>query len=189
MMSSFPYRWDLEYSIITFIMRAMPALRLTLMLPPMLMCQQVAALDVRGIHIGDRWDTDRLEQALSYLTVPSAQRVKCRDGEQVCAGTTRFLDADVRLIVEGTDDRVSKITLTLPAAQFESEVTAIKREYGQPVADWSAPDTATAPLLFRRRLDWRLLNEELFALKFSTMATIYLTAPADSVAGQYPAPM
>jgi hypothetical protein len=169
-------------------MRAIPTLRLMLMLPPILLSQQAAALDVRGIHIGDRWDTDRLEQALSYLTVPSAQRVKCRDGEQVCAGATRFLDANVRLILEGRDGRVSKITLTLPAAEFENEVSAIKREYGQPADDWSAPDTATAPLLFRRRLDWRLPNEELFALKFSTMATIYLTTPADSVASRYPAP-
>jgi len=37
-------------------------------------------------------------------------------------------------------------------------------------------------------VDWRLANEELFALKFSTMAIVRLSTPAESLAKQYPPP-
>jgi hypothetical protein len=155
----------------------------------MLILQQVQAFDVHGIRIGDRWDPGRLEEAMSYVTVPTLQRVKCRvDGEESCAGTTRYLAADVRLIIEGKDGRVRRMTITLPTDEFDDEITALKREFGQPTDEWSSQPGATAPLLFRHRVDWRLPREELFALKFSTMATIRLTTPEDSVASQYPPP-
>jgi hypothetical protein len=126
---------------------------------------------------------------MSYLTVPTSQRVKCsNDGGETCVGTTRYLVADVRLIVEGENGRVRKITMTLPTDEFESEITALKREFGQPTDEWSSPAGTAAPLLFYRRVDWRLPNEELFALKFSVMATISLTRPEDSVANRYPPP-
>jgi len=155
----------------------------------MLILQQAHAFDVHGIHIGDRWDSDRLEQAMSYLTVPTLQRVKCRDdGEETCVGTTRYLVANVRLTVEGKNGRVRKITMTLPTDEFENEVSALKREFGQPTNEWSSLPAATAPLLFHHRVDWQLPTEELFAVKFSTMATISLTTPEDSFANQYPPP-
>jgi hypothetical protein len=50
-----------------------------------------------------------------------------------------------------------------------------------------SPDVTT-PQLFRHRVDWRLPQEELFALRFSTMATISLTTPQDSPATRYPPP-
>jgi hypothetical protein len=160
-----------------------PALALLLIL------QQAQAFDVHGVHLGDRWDPDELEQAMSYPTVPVLQRVKCRgQGEEICVGTTRFLVADVRLIIEGKDGRVRRITITLPTDAFDDEITALKREFGQPTDEWSSQPGATAPLLFRHRVDWRMPAEELFALKFSTMATIRLTTPEDSVASQYPLP-
>ena len=154
-----------------------------------LILQPAHAFDVHGIHIGDRWDPAGLEQAMSYITVPTPQRVKCRaDGEESCVGTTRYLAADVRLIVEGKNGRVSKMTMTLPTDDFEDEITALKREFGQPTDEWSAPPDATVPLLFRHRVDWRQPTQELFALKFSTMATIRLTKPEDSVANRFPPP-
>jgi len=126
---------------------------------------------------------------MAYVTVPSSKRLKCRDdGEQSCAGTTRYLAADVRLIIEGRDGRVSSITMTLPTEDFEEEISALKREFGAPTAEWTASPDITTPLLFRHRVDWRLPREELFALKFSTMATISLTAPQDSLAARYPPP-
>jgi hypothetical protein len=77
--------------------------------------------------------------------------------------------------------------MTLPTTEFDDEVTALKREFGQPTTEWSSPAGA-APLLFHHRVDWRLPNEELFGLKFSVMATISLTTPEDSVANRYPPP-
>ena len=152
----------------------------------MLILGQAHAFDVRGIHIGDRWDSDKLEQAMSYVSVPTARRVKCsNDGTESCVGTTRYLDADVRLIIEGENGRVAKVTITLPTDGFEDEIAALKREFGQPTNEWSSPPDATAPVLFSRRVDWRLPNEELFALKFSVMASIRLTRPQDSVANRY----
>jgi hypothetical protein len=155
----------------------------------MLIWRQAHAFDVHGVRLGDRWDAEKLEQAMSYVTVPSSQRFKCRDdGEESCTGTTRYLVADVRLTVEGQDGRVRKITMTLPTDDFEEEVSALKREFGEPSAEWlPSPDVST-PLLFRHRVDWRLPKEELFALKFSTMATISLTTPQDSLAARYPPP-
>jgi len=155
----------------------------------MLIWRQAHAFDVHGVRLGDRWDAEKLEQAMSYVTVPSSQRFKCRDdGEESCTGTTRYLVADVRLTVEGQDGRVRKITMTLPTDDFEEEVSALKREFGEPAAEWlPSPDVST-PLLFRHRVDWRLPKEELFALKFSTMATISLTTPQDSLAARYPPP-
>jgi len=159
------------------------ALALTLVL------QQAQAFDVHGIHIGDRWDPARLEEAMSYLTVPNLQRVRCRpDGAESCDGATRYLVADVRLIVEGKDGRVTKMSMTLPAEEFEEEITALKREFGQPTQEWSAAPAATAPLPFRHRVDWRGPAEELFALKFSSMAIISLTTTQDSAANRYPPP-
>ncbi len=150
---------------------------------------QAQAFDVHGIRLGDRWDGAALEQAMSYLTVPTAQRVKCRDdGQQSCAGTTRYLVADVRLVIEGRDGRVSRITMTLPTEDFDEEIAALKREFGDPAADWSSSTEAATPQLFRRRVDWRLPQQELFALKFSTMATLSLTTPQDSPANRYPPP-
>jgi len=157
-------------------------------LTSMLILQASYAFDVHGIHIGDRWDPDKLEEVMSYVTVPTAQRVKCsHDGEENCSGTTRYLAADVRLLIEGENGRVRKITMTLPTTEFDDEVTALKREFGQPTTEWSSPAGA-APLLFHHRVDWRLPNEELFGLKFSVMATISLTTPEDSVANRYPPP-
>jgi hypothetical protein len=156
----------------------------------MLIWRQAHAFDVHGVRLGDRWDAEKLEQAMSsYVTVPSSQRFKCRDdGEESCTGTTRYLVADVRLTVEGQHGRVRKITMTLPTDDFEEEVSALKREFGEPSAEWlPSPDVST-PLLFRHRVDWRLPKEELFALKFSTMATISLTTPQDSLAARYPPP-
>jgi hypothetical protein len=154
-----------------------------------LILQETYAFDVHGIHLGDRWDSDRLEQAMSYVAVPTLQRVKCRDdSEETCVGTTRYLVADVRLIVEGKNGRVRKITMTMPTDEFENEITALKVEFGQPTNEWSSSPAATAPLLFHRRVDWRIANEELFALKFSAMATINLTTPEESVANRYPPP-
>jgi hypothetical protein len=155
----------------------------------MLIWRQAHAFDVHGVRIGDRWDAEKLEQAMSYVTVTGSQRFKCRDdGEESCTGTTRYLVADVRLTVEGQDGRVRKITMTLPTDDFEEEVSALKREFGEPSAEWlPSPDVST-PLLFRHRVDWRLPKEELFALKFSTMATISLTTPQDSLAARYPPP-
>jgi hypothetical protein len=158
-------------------------------LTSMLIVQASFAFDVHGVHIGDRWDSDELERAMSYVTVPTPQRVKCHnDSEETCVGTTRYLSADVRLIIEGRNGRVRKITMTLPTADFDDEVTALKGEFGQPTNEWSSPAGATAPLLFRRRVDWRTPNEELFGLKFSAMATISLTTPEESVADRYPPP-
>jgi hypothetical protein len=155
----------------------------------MLISQQAYSFDVHGIHLGDRWNSEKLEQTLSYPTVPTAQRVKCSDnGKENCLGTTRYLVADVRMIIEGENGRVRKITMTLPTAEFENEIGALKREFGQPANEWSSPPGTTAPLLFYGRVDWRGPNEELFALKFSTMATISLTTPGDSVANRYPPP-
>jgi hypothetical protein len=155
----------------------------------MLFCLQAHAFDVHGIHIGDQWDADKLEEVMSYVTVPTAQRVKCsHDGKENCAGSTRYLAADVRLIVEGENGRVRKITMTLPTAEFEGEIAALKSEFGQPTNEWSSSPEATVPLLFHHRVDWRLPSEELFALKFSAMATISLTRPEDSVANRYPPP-
>jgi hypothetical protein len=154
----------------------------------MLIVQASYAFDVHGIHIGDRWDSDKLEEAMSYVTVPSAQRVKCRDNaDETCTGTTRYLAADVRMIIEGKNGRVRKITMTLPTADFDDEITALKREFGQPTSEWSAPAGA-APLLFHHRVDWRLPSEELFGLKFSAMATLGLTTPEESLAERYPPP-
>jgi hypothetical protein len=155
----------------------------------LLILQQAQAFDVHGIRIGDRWDPNSFEQAMSYPTVPIPQRVKCRgEGEETCVGTTRYLAADVRLVIEGKDGRVRQMTITLPTDEFDDEITALKREFGQPTDEWSSQPGASAPLLFRHRVDWRLPTEELFALKFSTMATIRLTTPEDSVASQYPPP-
>jgi hypothetical protein len=152
----------------------------------MLALGQAHAFDVRGIHIGDRWDSDKLEQAMSYVSVPMSRRVKCsNDGSENCAGTTRYLDADVRLIIEGENGRVAKMTITLPTDDFEDEIAALKREFGQPTNEWSAPPDAATRQLFSRRVDWQLPNEELFALKFSVMATIRLTRPQDSVASRF----
>ena len=154
-----------------------------------LILQPAHAFDVHGIHIGDRWDPAGLEQAMSYITVPTPQRVKCRaNGEESCVGTTRYLAADVRLIVEGKNGRVTKMTMTLPTDDFEDEITALKREFGQPTQEWSAAPAATAPLPFRHRVDWRGPAEELFALKFSSMAIISLTTTQDSAANRYPPP-
>jgi hypothetical protein len=154
-----------------------------------LVSQQTHAFDVHGIHIGDRWDSDRFEEAMSYVTVPSLQRVKCsKDSAQYCVGSTRYLDADVRVIVEGENGKVSKITMTLPTHDFEDEITALKREYGRPANEWSSPPDNAIPLLFSRRIVWRLPNEEMFAVKFSAMATIRLTRPEDSIADRYPPP-
>lgn len=164
----------------TMHLKSAPALALTLILG------QVDAFDVHGIHIGDRWDSDRLQEAMSYLTVPTARRVICRgDSEETCVGTTRYLVADVRLIIEGEQGRVRKMTMLLPPDEFEDEIAALKREFGQPNDEWSSLTSTTAPQLFTRRIDWRLPNEELFALKFSTMATISLTTPGDSIANRY----
>ena len=155
----------------------------------MLLSHQGHAFDVHGIHIGDRWDSDRFEEAMSYVTVPTLQRVKCsNDGAQYCVGATRYLDVDVRVIIEGQNGKVSKITMTLPTHDFEDEITALKREYGQPANEWSSPADHAGPLLFTRRIVWLLPNEELFAVKFSAMATIRLTRPEDSLANRYPPP-
>lgn len=155
----------------------------------MLILQQAQAFDVHGIRIGDRWDPDGLEQAMSYPTVPILRRVKCRvDGEESCVGTTRYLVADVQVTVEGRNGRVRKITITLPTDEFDDEISALKREFGQPTDEWTSAPGATAPQLFRHRVDWRLPTEELFALKFSTMATIRLTTPEESVANRFPPP-
>jgi hypothetical protein len=155
----------------------------------MLIIQQAHAFDVRGIHIGDRWDPDRLEEVMSYVTVPTSQRVICsRDGEEHCAGSTRYLAADVRLIIEGANGRVRKITVTLPADKFDEVVLALKQQFGEPSNEWSSAPGATVPLPFHHRVDWRLANEELFALKFSAMATISLTRPEESVANRFPPP-
>jgi hypothetical protein len=155
----------------------------------LLACHQAQAFDVHGVRLGDRWDVAKLEQAMSYVTIPASQRFKCRDdGEQSCTGSTRYLVADVRLTVEGRDSRVSRITMTLPTEDFEGEITALKREFGQPTAEWMPSPDVTTPQLFRHRVDWRLPQEELFALKFSTMATISLTTPQDSPATRYPPP-
>jgi hypothetical protein len=155
----------------------------------MLVFQQAHAVDVHGIHIGDRWDPDKLEEVMSYVTVPAAQRLKCtREGAENCAGSTRYLAADVRLTIEGENGRVKKITMTLPADRFEEEIAALKHEIGEPTNEWSSAPGATAPLPFHQRVDWRLANEELFALKFSAMATISLTRPEDSVSSRYPSP-
>jgi hypothetical protein len=154
----------------------------------MLVLGQADAFDVRGIHIGDAWDSDKLEEVMSYVTVPTAQRVKCsRDGAENCVGTTRYLTADVRLLIEGDNGRVRKITVTLPADKFEDEIAALKHQFGEPTNEWSSAPGAS-PTLFRHRVDWRLANEELFALKFSAMSTISLTRPEDSVASRYPPP-
>jgi hypothetical protein len=166
-----------------------PNLRSASGLMSLLIVQASFAFDVHGVHIGDRWDADRLEQAMSYVTVPTPQRVKCRtDAEESCVGTTRYLSADVRLTVEGKNGRVRKITMTLPTADFDDEVTALKDEFGQPTNEWTSPTNATAPLLFRHRVDWRTPTEELFALKFSAMATISLTTPEESLSDRYPPP-
>ena len=86
----------------------------------MLMLQQAHAFDVHGIRVGDKWDPDRLEEVMSYVTVPTTQRVKCsHNDEEKCSGSTRFLDADVRLLIEGENGRVKKITMTLPTDEFE----------------------------------------------------------------------
>jgi hypothetical protein len=163
--------------------------KIALALVLLLSLPQARAFDVHGIRIGDRWNAAGLEQAMSYPSVPILQRVKCRtDGEEACVGTTRFLVADVRLIVEGKNGRVSKMTMTLPTEEFEDEITALKHEFGAPTDEWSAPPDATAPLLFRHRVDWRQPTQELFALKFSTMATIRLTTPEDSAASRFPPP-
>jgi hypothetical protein len=155
----------------------------------LLIWQQAQAFDVHGIHIGDRWDPARLEEAMSYLTVPIPQRVKCRlDGAESCDGATRYLVADVRLIIEGKNGRVTKISMTLPAGDFDEEITALKREFGQPTEEWSAAPAGPAPLPFRRRVDWRGPAEELFALKFSSMAIISVTTPQESAANRYPPP-
>jgi hypothetical protein len=155
----------------------------------MLIFGQAHAFDVHGIHIGDRWDPDKLEEVMSYVTVPTGQRVKCsHGGEENCAGSTRYLAADVRLTIEGANGRVRRITMTLPTDMFDDEIAALKHEFGEPTNEWSSVPGATAPLLFHHRVDWRLPNEELFALKFSVMATISLTRPEDSVANRYPAP-
>ena len=155
----------------------------------MLIWRQAHAFDVHGVRLGDRWDAEKLEQAMSYVTVPSSQRFKCRDdGEESCTGTTRYLVADVRLTVEGQDGRVRKITMTLPTDDFEQEISALKREFGEPSAEWLPSPDVNTPLLFRHRVDWRLAKEELFALKFSNMATISLTTPQDSLATRYPPP-
>jgi hypothetical protein len=147
------------------------------------------AFDIHGVRIGDRWDAEKLEQAMSYVTVPSSKRFRCRnDGAESCTGTTRYLVADVRLTVEGQDGRVSSITMTLPTEDFEEEITALKREFGEPTAEWTPSPDVTTPLLFRHRVDWRLPKEELFALKFSAMATISLTTPQASLATRYPPP-
>jgi len=155
----------------------------------MLALPAAEALDIHGIHLGDRWDAAKLEQELSYPTVPVPQRVQCTDhGDETCAGTTRYFFTNVRLIIEGQGGRVRKITMTLPTDDFENVITALKHQFGQPTDEWSSQSSASTPLLFHHRVDWRLPNEELFALKFSTMATIRLTTPEESVAGQYPAP-
>ncbi len=162
-----------------------------MVLVPMLIIagQQAQAFDVHGVRLGDRWDAAGLEQAMSYVSVPRSQRFKCRDdGQESCTGTTRYLVADVRLSVEGRDGRVSRITMTLPPEDFEEEIAALKREFGAPSAEWTAPSEVSTPLLFRHRVDWRLPKEELFALRFSTMATISLTTPQDSPATRYPPP-
>ena len=165
------------------IRKSPPAIALTLVLG------QANAFDVHGVRIGDRWDSDRIEQALSYVTVPTLQRVKCStDSAQTCVGTTHYLDADVRVIVEGENGRVTKITMTLPTGNFDEEIAALKREYGQPANEWSAGPDSAGPLLFSRRIVWLLPNEEMFAVKFSAMATISLTRPGDSVANRYPPP-
>jgi hypothetical protein len=151
--------------------------------------QQAHAFDVHGVRLGDRWDAHELEQAMAYVTVPSSQRFRCReDAEESCTGTTRYLVADVRLTVEGRDGHVSRITMTLPTEDFEEEITALKREFGAPTAEWTPSPDVTTPLLFRHRVDWRLPREELFALRFSNMATISLTTPQDSPATRYPPP-
>jgi hypothetical protein len=152
----------------------------------MLIFQQARAFDVHGIHIGDPWDPDKLEEAMSYVTIPTAQRVKCGHiGVENCAGTTRYLAADVRLLIEGADGRVRKITMTFPTDKFDDEITALELEFGEPASEWSSTPGAVSPPLFRRRVDWRLANEELFALKFSLMATISLTTSEDSPANRY----
>ncbi len=167
----------------------MITLRCALMLMPTLIWRLAYAFDVHGVRIGDRWDAEKLEQAMSYVTVPGSQRFKCRDdGEESCTGTTRYLVADVRLTVEGRDGRVSSIKMTLPTEDFEEEITALKREFGAPTTEWTPSPDVTKPLLFRHRVDWLLPKEELFALKFSTMATISLTTPQDSLATRYPPP-
>jgi hypothetical protein len=151
--------------------------------------QPVHAFDIHGVRIGDRWDAEKLEQAMSYVTVPNSKRFRCRDdGAESCTGTTRYLVADVRLTVEGRGGRVSSITMTLPTEDFEEEISALKREFGEPTAEWTPSADITKPLLFRHRVDWRLPQEELFALKFSAMATISLTTPEDSLAARYPPP-
>jgi hypothetical protein len=151
--------------------------------------QQAYAFDVHGVRLGDRWNAHELEQAMAYVTVPSSQRFRCReDAEESCTGTTRYLVADVRLTVEGRDGRVSRITMTLPTEDFEEEITALKREFGAPTAEWTPSPDVITPLLFRHRVDWRLPREELFALRFSNMATISLTTPQDSPATRYPPP-
>jgi hypothetical protein len=154
----------------------------------MLVFQQAHAMDIHGIHIGDKWDSARLEQSLAYPAVPEARRVKCADADETCSGTTRYLSTDVRLTIEGKSGRVGKITMTLATADFEDVVTALKLAFGQPLEDWSCPLAAPVASLFCRRVDWRLANEELFALKFSTMAIVRLSTPAESLARQYPPP-
>jgi len=154
----------------------------------MLVFQQAHAIDIHGIHIGDKWDSARLEQALAYPTVLETRRVKCADADETCTGTTRYLSTDVRLTIEGKSGRVIKVTMTLATADFESVVTSLKAAFGQPIEDWSCPPAAPVASLFCRRVDWRLANEELFALKFSTMAIVRLSTPAESLAKQYPPP-
>jgi hypothetical protein len=152
----------------------------------MLTLTQANALDIRGIHIGDAWNSDWLQQAFSYPTVPATQRVKCTDGaEETCVGRTRYLSIDVGLTIEGKNGRVRKITITLPVEQFDGGIRALKHEFGEPTDEWSSLPGSTAPILFHHRVDWRLRNEELFGLQFSTMAIISLTTPEESIAGRY----
>jgi hypothetical protein len=152
--------------------------------------QSAHALDVRGIHLGNRWNSEKFERALSDPTIPTSQRVKCSEqGDPICVGATRFLAHDVRVKIEGGGGQVRKITITLPSGEFDSALVQLKHAFGEPTDEWSSPPTATGPLLFHHRADWKQPNEELFALQFATMATLSLTTPAESLASQYPPTM
>jgi hypothetical protein len=141
----------------------------------LLAAQSTYSLDIRGIHIGDEWNSSRWEMLFNSQGFPT--KVKCLDASEpkYCQGQLRFLgNGVVTVTLVGIGDKVDKIIVEVEPQDFNSVIELLKVEFGAPNQDISWPGPFAMPV--QRKIDWLTADVKMEATTGVGHPTVTLSA-------------
>ncbi len=106
-------------------------------IPALLLCHMVHAMDIRGVSIGDTYNAAEVERKLTGSNPASFQPLTCSDDS--CSGYINIGPGVVDALVSIEDGKVDNIQLRIAPRLFQSVLEGLKAKWGKPTSETDMP--------------------------------------------------